>query len=128
MKRLITVILILCLLLPAAALAELPDVTGVWISSELLKDGAPSMSYIYLADDHTSYFVIQAFHPDSPGLGRQFVGTWEWISTDKVFVKTGNNTSTTLRILGDYSFEETTLTIYLHAPVLTVQDLLGGAQ
>lgn len=128
MKKLITAILILAMLLSTAALAEQPNVTGVWISTELLKDGAPSMAYVYLADDQTSYYVIQAFHKDEPGLGRQYVGTWEWTGEDTIFVKTGNNTSTNLRILGDYSLDESTLTIYLHAPVLTVQDLLGGAQ
>lgn len=122
MKKLITIILILSLFLPAAVLAE-SAVTGVWIATEKLSTGCPSMTYLYLAEDHTSYFVIQAFKPDGPGLGRQFVGTWEELSSGDIHVVTGNNTSITLSLAGDYAVDDS-MTFYCHAPVKTLQEAL----
>ena len=104
MKKLITVILILALILPAAALASgMNSPVGCWAQYELLTTGAPSMCMLYLAENHTCYYVIQSFHEDEPGLGRQFVGTWEQQADGTVLAKTGNNTSTTLRFSDDYT-------------------------
>ena len=126
MKKLIVSILIVALLLPVAALAEdVSSIVGVWVSHELLTTGAPSMSYLYLAEDHTSYYVIQAFKPDGPGLGRQFVGTWEITGPDEIDVKTGNTTHVTMTITGDYSYDQN-MTIYCHTPTMTVQDILNS--
>jgi hypothetical protein len=96
MKKLITVILILSMLLPAAALAGESDVVGCWAYYSVSSSGTPSMEMIYLADDHTCYFLIQSFDHDEPSLGRAFVGTWEMQQDGSVFAKTGNNTNTTL--------------------------------
>lgn len=121
MKKLITVILILTLLLPVISLAE---TTGAWLSMDILETGAPTMTWLYLADGGTCYFVIQAFHPDEPGLGRQFVGTWHETSGG-VWAKTGNNTDTTLKIYGDYAMDTETGNIFLYVPVITLRDLVG---
>ena len=99
MKKLITVILILCLLLPAAALADDRPV-GCWATYSLLTTGAPQVTTIYLAEDHTCYFLIRLFDPDGEGNGRTFVGTWEQLPDGHFLAKTGNNTSTEL-IIGD---------------------------
>ena len=126
MKKLIAFLLIAALILPSACLADDSDVVGVWLYSDLLNTGAPSMAYIYLAEDHTCYYAVQAFNTDSPGFGRQYVGTWDKISSDKVYVKTGENTSTILLLAGDYAVAETTLDIYCHVPVLNLSDYLDG--
>ena len=102
MKRLITVILILALLLPAAALADEKDVIGCWGAYEILTTGAPSMIMVYLAEDHTCYYVNQMFRPDEPAFGRQYVGTWEMLSNGFVYIKTGNNANMTLMFSNEY--------------------------
>lgn len=101
MKKLITIILILALLLPAAALAAGP--AGCWAEYEQLTTGAPSMIMLFLAEDGSCYYIIQAFDKDKPGLGRQFVGTWETLPDGTVEAKTGNNTSTKLRFDDNYT-------------------------
>lgn len=124
MKRFICLLLVL-LLFPLVSFADdLSAVVGVWLASELLTTGCPSMSYLYLAENHKSYFVIQSFKEDGPGLGRQFVGTW-YISDDgTVVVQTGNNTQTILTLAGDYSLDQN-MKIYCHTPTLTLQDVLA---
>jgi hypothetical protein len=94
MKKLITVILILCLFLPAAAFAiSESDVIGCYAYYEKLVSGAPAMYMIYFGPNHTCYYLIQAFSEDEPSLGRAYVGTWEVQSDGTIFAKTGNNTS-----------------------------------
>lgn len=97
MKKLLAIILILALLLPAAVLAEVNPV-GCWVKYEILKTGAPAMVMLYLADDHTCYYMAQSFHKDSEGLGRVHVGTWEYKPDGIVYAKTGENTETQLKI------------------------------
>ena len=124
MKKLFIIILIFALLLPFVVLAEdASSFVGVWVSHELLTTGAPSMSYLYLAEDHTSYYVIQSFKPDAPGLGRQYVGTWEITGPGEVYIKTGNNSYVSMTVTGDYSYDQN-MKIYCHTPTMTVQDIL----
>lgn len=125
MKKLITVFLILALILPAAAIADDSDIIGVWVSTEILEEGSPQMSYLYLAEDHTCYFVIQMFHKNEPGIGRQYVGKWETLSSGDIYAKTGNNTSTTMRVSGNYAMNRETGTIYTHVLTTTLNELLG---
>ena len=87
----------LALLLPACAFAAESDIVGCWASYSVLNDGAPSMSMMYLSADHTCYFLVQMFHPEKEGLGRTYIGTWKLNSDGTLFVKSGNNTSMTLR-------------------------------
>ena len=101
MKRLITIILILALLLPALAMADGP--VGCWAEYELLTTGAPSMTMLYLAEDGNCDYIIQAFDKDAPGLGRQFVGTWGQLDDGTVEAKTGNNNRTNLRFDDNYT-------------------------
>ena len=102
MKKLITIILILALILPAAALADEKNVVGCWGTYETLSTGAPAMTMLYLAEDHTCYFLTQMFGPDEPAIGRQYVGTWEMKSDGNVYIKTGNNTDMTLVFSNEY--------------------------
>ena len=96
MKKLITLILVLALLIPVAALAGESDVVGCWAHYELNTEGAPIMIVLYLSADHTCYYLAQGFHPDSEGLGRTYIGTWAMKPGGTVYAKTGNNTSMTL--------------------------------
>lgn len=98
MKKLLAIILILALLLPAIALADAVNPVGCWVKYEILNTGAPSMAMLYLAEDHTCYYMVQAFHKDSAGLGRVHVGTWEYKPDGIVYAKTGENTETLLSI------------------------------
>ena len=115
MKKLITIILILALILPAAALADDSAVVGCWAHYELQTDGTPVMSMLYLAEDHTCYFVIQAFHHDEPGIGRTHIGTWEYRSDGTVYAKTGNSTSTELSFYSEsLAINKKTLDVYVN--------------
>lgn len=96
MKKLITVILVLALLLPVAVIADESGVVGCWATYELLTTGTPSITVICLTEDHSCYYLAQMFHADEPGLGRAYVGTWEMLSDGSVFAKIGENTSKTL--------------------------------
>lgn len=120
MKKLITLILILALILPAAMSAADTGPVGCWAHYELLNDGAPFMTMIYLADDHMCYYLTQMYHTNEPGFGRKFVGTWEQLTDGSVQAKTGNNTSTTLRFSDDYSvaMDTDTGSIYINISYL----------
>lgn len=111
MKKLLAIILIVALLLPVAALADDSDVVGCWAHYELLTTGCPSMEMIYLAEDHTCYFLIQSFDHDEAGLGRTYVGTWEIQSDGTVLAKTGNNSSTVLYFSPGYQVALNTKTL-----------------
>ena len=102
MKKLLTVCLILALFLPAASLADEQDVIGCWSSYETLNTGAPYITSVFLSEDHTCYFVSQFFKPDEAGVGRAYVGTWEYNNDGTVYVKTGNNTYITLTFSDSY--------------------------
>ena len=104
MKKLITVLLILALLLPLSALADDSVVVGCWASYTLLTDGAPNMSMLFLAENHSCYYIIQSFYEDEVGLGRTYIGTWEMLSNGTVHAKTGNYAEINLEFYGDYSF------------------------
>lgn len=116
MRKLIALVLILVLALPAAAFAD--DVREVdyyygYGHIEIAKDGSPYMSIIYFAQDHTCYYLTQMFWHDEPGLGRSYIGTWEYTDNGEVFAKTGNNTSMTLHITMFGSLVDTeTMAVY----------------
>lgn len=111
MKKLLAIILIVALLLPFSAFADDSDVVGCWAHYELLTTGCPSMEMLYLASDHTCYFLIQAFDHDLPALGRTHVGTWEMQADGTVLAKTGNNSSTVLYFSPEYQAAVNTKTL-----------------
>lgn len=117
MKKLLSFLLILALLLSSVALSEdLSSICGGWATVEKLTTGSPSMSFFYLAEDYKSYYLIQSFKEEEPGLGRAYVGYWEVMEDGSVFVKTGNNTSLTLSFSDGriVAFDVKTFQIYIH--------------
>lgn len=122
MKKLITVILILFLLLPAAALAEsTPEIDFYYgyAHIEVTRQGLPVMYMIYFAEDHTCYFTVQAFNSDSPSIGRAHVGTWEYTPDGEVYAKTGENTDITFHIVKSGSIvDKSTMQVYLKVDAL----------
>ena len=100
MKKLLAVILILAMLLPAAATALEREVDYYYGYGhiEVTKSGTPFIAVIYFAEDQTCYYLAQMFKSDEPGLGRAYVGTWGYTADGKVFAKIGENTSATFSI------------------------------
>ena len=121
MKKLFTLILILCLLLPVFALGEDPEIdyTTGYAHLDLLNDGAPMMSMIYFSSDGTCYYLTQMFHTDEPGLGRSFVGTWEYTGDGNIFARIGNKSTVTLRPVAMGCFVDSA-TLDLYAPFYTL--------
>lgn len=111
MKKLLALILILSLLIPAASFAldrEVDPYYG-YAHIEVSKDGTPFMSVIYFAENQTCYFLTQMFWADEPGLGRAYIGTWGYTADGDVYAKTGDNTDITFAIssLGSLVDKET---------------------
>ena len=122
MKKLITVTLILALLLPGLALAA--GVSGCWVSYELLNTGAPCVSFLYLADNGTCFYLVQLFNQDDAGFGRTFVGTWEQQPDGSVIAKTGNNTDTRLRFQSEGIAIDSDLSVWVNITQFTLK---GGS-
>lgn len=122
MKRFACLLLVL-LLLPLVSLADESKYVGCWASYDHLTTGAPAMSMLYLAEDHTCYFVIQSFHIDEPGLGRAYVGTWEVLSDGSIRAKTGDNTDTELRFYDSdsYAVEPLTFRVFVNITPFTLR-------
>ena len=121
MKKALTVFLILAVLLPFAVLADESDVVGCWAHYELQTDGTPLMSMLYLAEDHTCYFIIQSFNHDGAGLGRAYVGAWSMNSDGSVYAKTGNNSQTDLRFVSEnIAVEKSTMEVYVSITPFTL--------
>lgn len=102
MKKLLALILIAALILPAIALAGENDVIGCWASYTLQKSGTPKMTMLYLAENHVCYFIVQTFAETEASLGRTYVGTWEMNSRGYVVAKIGNNSEMTLAFSESY--------------------------
>ena len=122
MKKLIALFLVFALLVPFSALADESSWVGCWAQYSVGTDGTPTMTMIYLADDHTCYFVIQAFHHDEPGLGRSHVGTWELQPDGSVLAQTGNNTKTELTLYNDsIALNMKTMDVYVNITPFTLK-------
>ncbi len=115
MKKLITVVLIFALLLPAAALADESYFSGCWVHTETLTTGCPSLTFICLTEDHKCFYLIQSFREDEAGPGRTYIGTWD-VEDGYLVAKTGENTSTRLQFSDDYSvaFNPDNYQFYIH--------------
>lgn len=102
MKKLIALFFALALAVSAASCESMPFDEYCYYYGyghiEVAKDGSPYMSIIYLAEDHTCYYLTQMFSTDEPRLGRAYVGTWETLDDGKIFAKIGENTSRTLKL------------------------------
>lgn len=116
MKKLITVVLILALLLPAAALADESDFIGCWAHYDRLESGAPSISVLYLAEGNVCYYVAQYFHADSAGPGRTYIGTWEMDSSNTLTAQIGENTKISLYLSaqGGAALDTKTFDLYVN--------------
>ena len=117
MKKLITLILILALILPAAACADVQKwmYEGAWTSYTYTKNGI-SITTIYLEENGISYCVMQTFIDNEPGVGRAFVGTWAVTGPDTINVVIGNNTSLDLQYYTyNMMYDHKTLTHYFRA-------------
>lgn len=95
MKKLITVVLILAMLLPAAALAEVEEwlYADTWTCTEYLNDGGVTLTTICLMEDGTAFCIVHMFFQDHEGYGRTHIGTWEVTGPDTINVVSGDNTS-----------------------------------
>ena len=122
MKKLITIILALALILPVAAQASESDVVGCWAHYDVQLNGAPAMQMLYLAENHTCFFIIQSFKEDEAWIGRTFVGTWEMQGDDVVYAKTGNNSDTTLKLNTNNTLavEKDTLHVFVNITPFTL--------
>ena len=101
MKKLVSVLFALILFFSAASCDSVPFEEYCYYEGyghiEVLKSGAPYMAILYLAEDHTCYYLTQMFNTDEPRLGRAYVGTWETLDDGKIFAKIGENSSRTLK-------------------------------
>ena len=123
MKRLLSVLLVLALLIPLSAFAVSDsDVVGCWANYSVSKDGTPTMTMLYLAEDYTCYYIIQDFHHDEAGLGRVYVGTWNIQSDGTIYAKTGNNTETVLTLYSEYvALNKKTMDVFVNITSFTLQ-------
>lgn len=95
MKKIVAMLVVLALVLPAAACAlTLSDwmIWGSWNHCQSLKNGM-LLTSIYLEEDGIAYYMTQMFRDGAPGVGRAFVGSWEIVSDRVVHVVIGNNSS-----------------------------------
>ena len=103
MKKLITVLLILALILPAAALADDPlDFYAGYAHVEMVESekDAPFMSIIKFDENGKCYYSEQQFFPDRPGTANAMIGTWESVDEETILIKIGRtNASITFHIL-----------------------------
>lgn len=123
MKKLIALFFALALAFSAASCESMPFEEYCYFYGfahiETLKSGAPSMSVIYLSEDHTCYFLTQMFSPDEPRLGRAYVGTWETLDDGKIFAKIGDNATLTLKLSSLGSLVDVdTMSVYSPVDVL----------
>ena len=97
MKKLLALIIVLAML-PVAVLADESAVVGCWAHYELMKSGAPEMTVLYLAADHTCYYLVQTYSLTEADFGRTYVGTWVINDDGDIDAKIGNNARMTLTL------------------------------
>ena len=118
MKKLITIILIMAMILPAAALADMDPgmYEGAWTCHEFTTDGGVVLTTVYLDEGGIAYFMIQSFSPEKLGLGRAFVGSWEVTGPDMIHVVCGNKATLDLLYCSyNMMYETTTRDQYFRA-------------
>ena len=119
MRKLIAIVLILALILPAAALAdpELDFYAGYChVEMDEHNGDAPFFAVLHFTENHKCYYAEKKFYPDRPGQDNAFIGTWEYNDDGEVVVKIRNNTVFTLHIYKDGSLiNAETMMIYYRA-------------
>ena len=98
MKKAFLLLLALCLLLPAFSSALEIDPYYAYCHVELTKSGSPYMATLYFTEDQKVFFSCQMFYEDEPGLGRSFIGEWEYTPEGEIFAKIGNTATMTLHL------------------------------
>ena len=99
MKKLCALLLIL-VLLPVVSLADPTiDFFSGYAHVEIFPDGTPVMYMIYFHEDHTCYFLVQAFNASSPGPNRAHVGHWEYGEGGHVLAQTSEFMTTDFSII-----------------------------
>lgn len=104
MKKLIALILILAVLVPAAVLAEEPDFFGAYTMTLMMEKDrdAPFISSIKFSENGTCYYCEQMFYSDRPGASVALIGEWEYNEDGDIVVKLGRtHASFTLHFLKD---------------------------
>lgn len=91
MKKLITLLLILALALPAAALADASHwmFESTWVSTEYHDDDAVTIQLLCLLESEKAMYITQRFSADGPGFYRAFVGSWEMTDPNTIHVIIG---------------------------------------
>ncbi len=95
MKKFLTVIMILILLLPAVSLADdtLDFYAGYCHTEMDEKNGdAPFFVFLHFTENHKCYYAEKKFYPDRPGQDNAYIGTWEYNESNEVVVKIRGNT------------------------------------
>ena len=122
MKKLITLLLILTLALPALALAEELDFFSAYSHVETLDSerSAPYIATIFFKEDGTCFYCDQQFFLDRPGQSNAMIGTWKYTDDDNVVVSLGRQALTfTLHIMANGNIINTE-TMSIYNPVNTI--------
>lgn len=120
MKKLLTIILAVALILPAAALAEdWLDCDIGYCHTEVNKDGAPYFGFIFFTEKGVCYYCEKMFYADRPGQENAFIGTWEYDSDSDLSVYYRGNKLFTLHKLSEGNLINTeTMMIYYRSLAL----------
>lgn len=130
MKKLITLILILSLAVPAAALASNEsDYVGKWIYTEYKTDGTLTFILIDIQPDHTAISVFGHADGDRSKVpGRSFIGSWQMTSTG-IHVVSGYNTEKDLYIYeNDYLKEKVPGLCYIYSKINEYGDDVNSSE
>ena len=79
MRKLIAIVLIIAILIPAAVLADTEkELTGTWVGSRELADGSMVFFIVRLYGDHTALYEARGLSwDDTDGTDFVYKGTWE---------------------------------------------------
>ena len=94
MKKFLTVIMILILLLPAVSLADdTLDFYAGYCHTEMdeKNDDAPFFAVLHFTESHKCYYAEKKFYHDRPGQDNAYIGTWEYNEDNDVVVKIRDN-------------------------------------
>ena len=124
MKKLITMLLILAMVLPAASLADTAelDFFAAYSHVETLDSerSAPFIATLFFKKDGTCYYCDQQFFLDRPGQSNAMIGTWKYTDDDNVVVSLGRQALTfTLHIMASGNIINTE-TMSIYNPVNTI--------
>ena len=125
MKKLLCVLAVLLLLIPAAHGEDLADdekaFVGVWVRYHEYKDSGVIFELFQLTADHQVYYLNQTFKPGEVGYGRQAAKTWQKIRDNRILITYGENAKSEAFItdsgeLGIYSADNSYYYSYTKIP------------